>query len=71
MKAFAGGGCMFPFLLDERPVTGTDCSALPGVSGVQCHAGRCLVHRCKRGWSIAPSGSGCIADDGGFYNSNL
>jgi hypothetical protein len=69
-KVFPGGGCMYPFLLDERPVTGIDCTSLPGVSGVQCHAGRCLVHRCKRGWSIASSGSGCVAD-GGFYNSNL
>ncbi|PVG00537.1 hypothetical protein CPB86DRAFT_701212 [Serendipita vermifera] len=54
------GGCMHHYYLDGHPVDGTDCSALPGVSDVQCYSGRCLVHRCKRGWTISPSGTECL-----------
>ncbi|KIM25240.1 hypothetical protein M408DRAFT_74659, partial [Serendipita vermifera MAFF 305830] len=56
------GGCIYHYALDDRPVEGADCSAIPGVSGVECRAGRCHVHRCKRGWSTNSNSTECLPD---------
>ncbi|KAF8305591.1 hypothetical protein DL93DRAFT_2038385, partial [Clavulina sp. PMI_390] len=50
------GGCVVqytlgltPYEIDELAV-GIDCTANPGVSDVECRMGRCIVHKCKKGY---------------------
>lgn len=66
------GGCVVPYSLtgsslddddEEEPDMGVDCTALPGVSDVGCHAGRCVVRKCAKGYKLEGSfwgGSKCI-----------
>lgn len=54
------GGCTYPYALEEHPISGMDCTAIPGVSGVQCISGSCVVSRCKRGWTVSPSQTECM-----------
>lgn len=53
-----GGGCTLP--LTAGALTGTDCSALPGVADVACRAGRCEVSQCMPDWKVSPDGTSCI-----------
>lgn len=54
------GGCVEPYILgltkDEiaslKP--GVDCTSVPGVSGVECRKGACVVHACKKGFELVP-----------------
>lgn len=39
---------------------GIDCTALPGVTDVECRRGACVVRRCSTGWIIARDGDRCI-----------
>lgn len=39
---------------------GTDCTALPGVSDVECIRGACAVRACARGWVLGRSGDRCM-----------
>lgn len=55
-----GGGCAFPYYLDENPKIGIDCSSLPGVVGVECRDSSCFVHNCADGYSLSPAMNECI-----------
>ncbi|OCF31394.1 hypothetical protein I317_01150 [Kwoniella heveanensis CBS 569] len=56
------GGC---------PGQGVDCGAVPGVSEVRCHQGRCLIDTCRRGYTVTPTPSpeygtntSCVSNNG-------
>jgi len=42
------GGCTLAY--GHAEATGEDCTAIPGVSAVSCHAGKCVVYTCRHGW---------------------
>jgi len=50
------GGCTTAF--GRERAIGVDCTAIPGVSGVECEEGVCVVTECKAGWKLVGS-SGC------------
>ncbi|KAH7103603.1 hypothetical protein BKA62DRAFT_695870 [Auriculariales sp. MPI-PUGE-AT-0066] len=54
------GGCVTP--LPGQASAGKDCSMIPGVADVRCIHGECAVSRCRRGWSLAALGDGCVED---------
>ncbi|KAF8308191.1 hypothetical protein DL93DRAFT_2087194 [Clavulina sp. PMI_390] len=60
------GGCVIPYTLGLTPYeiaelpVGVDCTAMEGVSDVECRMGRCIVHKCKKGFKRAA----VLQDDG-------
>jgi hypothetical protein len=64
------GGCLEPYTLGLTPAEiaeqkqGVDCTVLPGVSDVQCLGGRCIVHKCKKGYELVP----IVGDVGGSFD---
>ncbi|KAF8586881.1 hypothetical protein K439DRAFT_1386452 [Ramaria rubella] len=52
------GGCGIP-LLSTDPV-GVDCTAIPGVHDVSCLGSRCVVQRCKSGFTVSDDKTTCI-----------
>lgn len=54
------GGCMEPYTLGLTTLEiaelqpGVDCTADAGVSDVECRRGRCIVHKCKKGYQLVP-----------------
>ncbi|KAH8094606.1 hypothetical protein BXZ70DRAFT_348089 [Cristinia sonorae] len=52
------GGCAVPLTISSPQ--GIDCTAIPGVADVSCHAGSCMVHRCLPGYTPSHDRSFCI-----------
>lgn len=53
------GGCVTP--LPGQRASGRDCTAIPGVSSVQCVYGECVVGKCTHGWKVNAAGNGCFS----------
>ena len=41
---------------------GVDCTAIRGVSDVQCRRGHCVVNKCKKGYKLVPIIDGDVVD---------
>ncbi|KAI0081126.1 hypothetical protein K474DRAFT_1588492, partial [Panus rudis PR-1116 ss-1] len=52
------GGCAIPLTLGTP--RGIDCTAIPGVRDVSCHAGQCIVHRCSPGYVVSLDRTFCV-----------
>jgi len=45
---------------EDAPGTGRDCTAIPGVSIVQCKRGGCLIESCRKGFTKSADGQACM-----------
>ncbi|KAG8923391.1 hypothetical protein FRC01_012807 [Tulasnella sp. 417] len=51
------GGCVS---LDGKG-SGTDCTALEGVSVTRCAAGSCIIDACRKGYAKSLDGTSCVS----------
>ena len=49
-------------------VSGTDCTRIPNAKISQCSAQRCIVSKCKVGWTSNQARDSCILDSHGYPN---
>ncbi|KAL8279943.1 hypothetical protein RQP46_007793 [Phenoliferia psychrophenolica] len=55
------GGCVSPDAAPGQAV-GEDCTTIPGVEGVSCSSGACVIETCAPGFIVASNGASCIYD---------